>query len=107
MSFNYKSNFDEIKAKIAAAKEKALESVGVFIVSETQSRCPVDTGNLRGSYTHQVDSRNDKVVIGTDVEYAEYVEKGTSKSRKQPHLTPAAEENLGRIENLVKECLKL
>jgi len=103
MDFIYKSYFDEVKKKIAACKEKALEAVGIFIEGEAKSRCPVDSGNLRGSYTHQVEARDDKVVIGSNVEYSVYVEKGTSKSRAQPHLTPAAEENLGKIEEIVRK----
>jgi len=103
----FKSYKDEVKKRIAENKEKALEAVGVFIEGETKVRCPVLSGNLKGSYTHQVEVRDDKVIIGSPVEYAVYVEKGTKKSAKQPHLTPAAEENLKRIENLVKECLKL
>ena len=103
----FKSYRGEVAKKIAENKEKALEAVGVFIEGETKVRCPVLTGNLKGSYTRQVELRDDKVVIGSPVEYAPYVEKGTSRSAKQPHLTPAAEENLKRIENLVKENLKL
>jgi len=107
MSFIFKSYRNEVAKKIAEKKEKALESVGVFIEGETKIRCPVLTGNLKGSYAHKVDAKNNKVSIGSPVEYAPYVEKGTSRSAKQPHLTPAAEDNLKRIENLVKECLKI
>jgi len=107
MSFAFKSNADEVKKKIAAAKEKALESVGIFIDSETKSRSPVLTGYLKGSYTHEVDLKNDKVTNGSPAEYAPYVELGTSKSGKQPHLRPAYEDNLKKIENIVKENLKI
>ena len=105
--FDYKSNFDETKKRIAVVKIKALEAVGIFIAGETKTRAPVDTGRLKGSYTHGVDAKNDKVTIGSNVEYAIYVEKGTYKSKAQPHLTPAVEQNIRRIENLVKENLKI
>jgi len=107
MSFIFKSYRNEVAKKIAEKKEKALEAVGVFIEGEAKLRCPVISGNLKGSITHKVELRDEKVIIGTPVEYAIYVEKGTSHSEKQPYLTPAAEENLKRIENLVKEKLKL
>jgi HK97 gp10 family phage protein len=103
----FKSNFGEIRKKFTSGKEKALEAVGVFVKGETQSRCPVDTGNLRASYTHKTDARAGKVTIGSPVEYAVYVEKGTKSSAKQPHLTPAFEENMKEIEKIVKEYIKL
>ena len=102
MGFIFRSNRDEVVKRIKENKEKALEAVGIFIEGEAKVRCPVLTGNLKGSYTHQVEARDDKVLIGSPVEYAIWVEKGTKKSAKQPHLTPAAEDNLKRIENLVR-----
>ena len=36
--------------------------------------CPVDTGNLRNSITHVVDEQEPAAIIGTDNEYAAYVE---------------------------------
>lgn len=105
--FEYKSNFDEIKKKIIANKGKTLEAVGIFINGETKVRCPVLTGYLKSSYTYEVDAKNDKVINGSPAEYAPHVEKGTFKSKAQPHLTPAAEENLDRIENIVRENMKL
>lgn len=107
MGFIFNSNADEIKKKIAENKERALEAVGIFITGEAKERCPYITHNLQRSITHKVEARDDKVIIGTNVEYAVYVEKGTSRSAKQPYLTPAAEENLKRIESLVKDNLKL
>src|SRR3989304_8956197 len=101
----FKSYRDEVAKKMTENKEKALEAVGIFIEGETKVRCPVLTGNLKGSYTHQVELRDEKVIIGSPVDYAPYVEKGTSRSAKQPHLTPAAEENISRIESIVKENL--
>jgi HK97 gp10 family phage protein len=103
----FKSNFGELKKKFTDGRDKALEAVGVFVEGETKSRCPVDTGNLRASYIHKIDARAGKVTIGSPVEYAVYVEKGTRRSAKQPHLTPAAEENLKEIEKIVKEYIKL
>lgn len=103
----FKSNFGEIRKKFNQGKEKALEAVGVFVESETKSRCPVDTGNLRASYIHKADPRAGKVTIGTPTEYAVYVEKGTKKSAKQPHLTPAFEENIKKIQQIVSESFKL
>lgn len=55
--------------------------------------CPVDTGRLRSSITNQLgtDGGGLLAVIGTNVEYAPYVELGTSKAPAQPFLLPALE----------------
>jgi HK97 gp10 family phage protein len=103
----FKSNFGELKKKFTDGRDKALEAVGVFVEGETKSRCPVDTGNLRASYTHKTDARAGKVTIGSPVEYAVYVEKGTKSSAKQPHLVPAFEENIKEIKQIVEENFKL
>jgi HK97 gp10 family phage protein len=53
--------------------------------------CPVDTGRLRASITHEMaeDSRGLVAVVGSDVEYAAYVELGTRYMRAQSFLRPA------------------
>lgn len=53
--------------------------------------CPVDTGRLRSSIGRQVavDQLGLVGIVGTDVEYAPYVEYGTSRSPAQPFLRPA------------------
>ena len=54
--------------------------------------CPVDTGRLRGSITHDEPRAIPDglaVRIGTDVEYAAYVELGTSRMSARPYLRPA------------------
>lgn len=42
-----------------------------------QKLCPVDTGNLRNSITHMVSDSEKAAYIGTNSEYAVYVECGT------------------------------
>ena len=60
---------------------------------ETQAKrlCPVDTGRLRSSITHDVerDSRGLVGFVGSNVEYAPHVELGTRRQRPQPYLRPA------------------
>jgi len=55
--------------------------------------CPVDPGRLRSSITNEIgqDGQGLVVTIGTNVEYAPYVELGTSKMAAQPYLLPALE----------------
>lgn len=50
--------------------------------------CPVDTGRLRASISSRVEP-GPVGVVGTNVEYAPYVELGTVHTPAQPFLTPA------------------
>lgn len=53
----------------------ALRKACLIVENDAKLTCPVDTGNLRSSITHVV---NDNVgIVGTNVEYAPYVEFGT------------------------------
>ena len=55
--------------------------------------CPVDTGRLRSSITNEIgqDGQGLVATIGTNVEYAPYVELGTSNAPAQAFLLPALE----------------
>ena len=68
----------------------ALEAVGLQAEGYAKRLCPADTGLLRNSITHAVDYADDmSAYIGTNIEYAAYVEFGTSKTDAQPFLKPA------------------
>lgn len=54
---------------------KALNRACLVIENEAKRLCPVDTGDLRSSITHEV--HNDIGIVGTNKEYAPYVEFGT------------------------------
>lgn len=87
----------EALAALNPAAARALEICGGIAETYAKQLCPVDTGNLRNSITHaQQDERTE--VIGTNVEYAPFVELGyvhTSgkKIPARPYLRPAAEEH--------------
>lgn len=85
-------NSEEVSQGIVRAIDRALEKIGLVAEGYAKKACPVDTGNLRNSITHVVDG-DDAVYIGTNVEYAPYVELGTSKMQAQPFLRPAATEH--------------
>lgn len=64
------------------------------VVSVAKQNAPVDTGTLRDSIegTVRTDGGDIILVVGSPVEYAVYVEFGTSKMEAQPYLRPALEE---------------
>ena len=83
-------NTEECAQGIVRAIDRALEEIGLAAEGYAKRACPVDTGNLRTSIPHAVASSGDAVYVGTNVEYAPYVELGTRYARAQPFLRPAA-----------------
>jgi HK97 gp10 family phage protein len=67
------------------------------VESRAKMLCPVDTGRLRSSITSAVEKEGDTIVgvVGTNVEYASYVEFGTSRLEAHPFLIPAVYAVLG------------
>lgn len=84
--------------------EKALKSVALTAEKYAKQDCPVDTGRLRSSITHETDKNT--AYIGTNVEYAPYVEMGTSRMRAQPFLEPAMEQHLSEYKEMIETILK-
>lgn len=70
---------------------KDLARRGLKVSNQAKRLCPVDTGRLRSSITMALGQDSDGLfaMVGTNVEYAEHVEFGTSTTRPQPFLRPA------------------
>lgn len=89
------------------AEKRVLMGIGEFAEGQAKSLAPVDTGNLRGDIGHKLNESERSVIIGTNVEYAIYQEKGTAKSSAQPFLTPAVEGNKEQIKAIAERLFKL
>lgn len=98
-------NTEQVTHSIESAINTALEKIGLLAEGYAQMKCPVDTGNLRASITHEVDTGGKAVYIGTNVEYAPYVELGTSRQAAQPYLRPAATEHVNQYRQVLKDAL--
>lgn len=98
-------NTEQVKQGIADGIQRALEMIGLAGESFAKQDCPVDTGRLRNSITHVTDG-DKSVYIGTNVEYAAYVELGTVRTRPQPYLRPAAVNNVDKYRSILKSCLE-
>ena len=100
-----KDHTPEYKRELARAIERSLEAVGLFVEGAAEELCPIDTGRLVNSITHETDAGNKLVQIGTDVRYAKHVELGTIKQKAKPYLRPAVKENIPQIRRIIKKEL--
>ena len=91
MDVKFTDNSAEILEAFEQATARGLEKIGLTAEGYAKKNAPVDTGRLRNSITHEVDGQ--EVYIGSNVEYAPYVEMGTVKMKAQPFLKPAATEH--------------
>ena len=99
-------NARQIADAIDQALAKALEEVGLVAEGYAKKACPVDTGRLRNSITHQVRPSEKSVYIGTNVEYAPYVELSTSRTKGQPFLRPAAKDHENTYRKIFEKHLR-
>jgi phage gpG-like protein len=127
-------NTEEVLAAVEQAITKAMTKIGIKAEKYAKALCPVGTvestgkkgyrgGTLRNSITFEVEDK--EVAIGSNVEYAPYVELGTGpyftpppswetfQSTKgagighgyvqaRPYLRPAIEDHLSEYEDIVK-----
>lgn len=99
-------NTDEFHDGLDAALTRALEKVGLVAEGYAKRLCPVDTGRLRNSITHVLDSGGRAVQVGTNVEYAPYVELGTARQKAQPYLRPAAVDHVSEYREIIEGELR-
>jgi len=99
---------------------EALREVARKVVQDAKALCPVDTGSLQRSiraeeYPPEVNIYRIFVVAGgkiinpktrKKVDYAAYVEYGTSRAPAQPFLRPALEQNRPLLREVLMNGLK-
>lgn len=102
VTFNNNANeaLEEFHEQIAVA----LETIGLVAEGYAKRLCPVDTGRLRNSITHATD--DEAAYIGTNVDYAVYVEMGTVKTRAQPYLKPAIVDHTDQYQEIVNKAMR-
>ena len=75
--------------------DETLQKMTLEIEAEAKRLCPVRTGRLRASI-HNGKIRERAYFVGTNVEYAPFVEFGTRKMTAKPYLRPAAKKVLNK-----------
>ena len=104
MSYTYKDNTGDVLAALKRAKKRGLEAIGLTAEGHAKNETPVDTGRLRNSINHATD--DEAAYIGTNVEYAPYVELG-ARGRKGAHmLQRAATEHTDEYKRLMEDSMK-
>lgn len=125
-------NTDEILLLFTMAVNRALEHCGMEGERAAKDLCPYDEGALKNSITHRVvDSNFGQVaIIGTNNEYAAYVELGTGQyysggrktpwvyqdekgdwhmthgQKAKPYLKPAVTDNASTFRKIIKDELR-
>ena len=109
------NNVPQCQKQLDAAVAKSLMVVGLQAEGYAKLLCPVDTGNLRNSITHETDGAT--AVIGTNVEYAAHVEYGHTQEvgryvpaigkrlkapfvAARPYLRPAVEDHVDEYKQI-------
>ena len=121
---SFESHLDEILQNLDQDKiPRILETMGLVAEGYAKRLCPVDTGNLRNSITHDSDMSDHSSVIGTNVEYGKYVELGHRQDpgryvpaigkrlvadhvAPQPFLRPAVEDHKSEYKNIAESIMK-
>lgn len=106
MKFKFEDNSPACKKALDQAIKKFLVGSGELITSQAETLAPVDTGNLKTHIENKVVVSDKAVHIGTNVEYAPYVEFGTWKMREQPFLRPAFRYNKNNVTKLLEQYLR-
>lgn len=115
MKIEITDNSKEVLEALHSQLEIALEAIGQ--AAETNAKLEITsgvydtpespfyrrTGNLRNSISHAADS--DTAYVGTNIEYAPYVEMGTSKMAARPFLRPAVENYTSEYQALLERYL--
>lgn len=126
-------NSELIKKALPEQIEQALIAIGSTAESNAKDNCPVDTGLLRNSITYAIggqapaitgysDNNNEQhgsysgnapadidgettLYVGTNVEYAEYIELGHSKKAPKGFLKIAMTGHTAEYSRLLKDAL--
>lgn len=97
------NNAGAFRDEMAEKVETALEMCGFLGEGYAKLLCPVDTGRLRSSISHAPDGNTE--YIGTNVDYAPYLEYGTVDMKAQPYLKPAVAKHEYEYRELIRSIL--
>ena len=104
-NYTYKDNTEEVLSAMEKAIERGLEAIGLTAEGHAKkNETAVDTGRLRNSISHAVDDK--AAYIGTNVEYAPYIELGARGRQGLHFLQRAATEHTDEYKRLMEDSMK-
>lgn len=104
-SYSYKDNTKEVLSAMEKAKKRGLEAIGLVAEGHAKKyETAVDTGRLRNSISHATD--DEAAYIGTNVEYAPYIELGAKGKEGLHFLQRAATEHSDEYKKLFEGSMK-
>lgn len=137
MSFNFEFQITDMREEVKrAAKTQLLQGLtrcGMKMREFAQGKVPKRTGELERSIGYAVDPDDMSVSVGSNLEYATYVELGTGKysevggkpvsrwtykdpatgetrisggQHPQPYIRPAVKDHIGTFKNILIDALK-
>lgn len=131
MKITLEDHSDEVLKALESACQQALEKCGLVGEGYAKKLCPVNTGNLRNSITHTVADNGERAAyVGTNSEYAVYVECGTGiyypggrqtpwtyqdengdwhlthGQRAKPYIKPAVADHVDQYKKIIESELK-
>ena len=107
MSVKFTDNSKLFMSEMQRKVELALDLIGQAAEGHAKDNCPVDTGRLRNSISNK--TSGDSVYIGTNVEYAPYVEFGDRYHHnvgKAHFLRDAATTHGGEYKRIAETVMK-
>jgi phage gpG-like protein len=104
-NYTTKDNTDEVLSALEKAKKRGLEAIGLVAEGHAKKyETAVDTGRLRNSISHATD--DEAAYIGTNVEYAPYIELGARGKQGLHFLQRAATEHTDEYKKLFEGSMK-
>lgn len=108
MDYILEDNTDEVLSALEGAKKRGLEAIGLTAEGHAKKNLypghGLDTGRLRNSIAHATD--DEAAYIGTNVEYAPYVELGARGRSGLHYLQQAASEHADEYKRLMENSMK-
>lgn len=107
----FRSRTKEFMAFLQKEIDNAVTESAEVMAGNIKAITPVDTGRLRNSITassHLLDGRlpTGEGEVGTNVEYAPYVEYGTRFQKPQPYMRRGAENSVPAVNRIFKERMQ-
>ena len=104
MKVDYTDNSEQVLSAMEKAIKNGLEAIGLTAEGHAKKITPVDTGRLRNSIAHAVES--DAAYIGTSTSYAPFVELGAIGRPGVHMLKRAATEHTDEYKRIMEDALK-